>query len=621
MRRLAFCDGKCKVRIWNLETDNEDQAIDLSDTERIIQMAWQEESQLDIAVHCPPVCKLYTCVIGQSMQSEVMAEGIDVCQHAAFSPATQTWAVFPDLPMSNQEKLAIALYDKRHSMRSRLVGHQTTRIFFAWHPDGKLLATSCADRTLRIWDTQTARQLASFRLATGGQILAWNPQGTKVAAASGNFLIVDYDETKVRPQLPPNTPSFSISPDGRHIALGHLGKDVRVWDMLAARELTDLALPAGQLVRRVAYSPDGTMLAATVGDERTVVVWDVASRKAIGTYVGDWNPRNESILSWSWVIWSPDSTRLAAVGPGTSGVHVFRPSGERITILPCSPGRDTETWAYLGWNRLGSKIVSIPGHHFAELLDIDAPGKILCLDGHKQWERSASWLWRASFSPNGARVVTSSLMGTLRIWDVATGAPIHTLASHEADGCDVAWSPDGARLASGDSDGELKIWDVKNGNELLSLSIGRGGVNQLDWTPDGSRIIAHVYGAEHLVILDANASYLREHAAAGRGRIELELRSDPKDIQGLLQLAEINLRKQNWSDVLRDANEISDTIPDSRATGPPPACLEVEGTDIPCICPNRGAPRTLLKPLKQLTSCRRNCGTAPSAFCRMSSRN
>ena len=73
---------------------------------------------------------------------------------------------------------------------------------------------------------------------------------------------------------------------------------------------------------------------------------------------------------------------------------------------------------------------------------------------------------------------------TLRSWDVASWAPLHTLA-HPAEVLDVAWSPDDLQLASGSSDGHVRLWDAASGERVLEILDHPGGVTALAWSTRG----------------------------------------------------------------------------------------------------------------------------------------
>ena len=75
------------------------------------------------------------------------------------------------------------------------------------------------------------------------------------------------------------------------------------------------------------------------------------------------------------------------------------------------------------------------------------------LRGHENWVRSAT------FSPDGARIVTASVDRTARIWDAGTGAEITVLRGLEGWALSAAFSPDGARMFTSSNNGTVRIWN------------------------------------------------------------------------------------------------------------------------------------------------------------------
>ena len=69
-------------------------------------------------------------------------------------------------------------------------------------------------------------------------------------------------------------------------------------------------------------------------------------------------------------------------------------------------------------------------------------------------------VWSVAWSPDGTRLASASDDRTARVWDAATGQPIHMLRGHTGSVMSVAWAPDGTRLASASYDGTMSVWDV-----------------------------------------------------------------------------------------------------------------------------------------------------------------
>ena len=66
-----------------------------------------------------------------------------------------------------------------------------------------------------------------------------------------------------------------------------------------------------------------------------------------------------------------------------------------------------------------------------------------------------------AFTPDGRRLASTSVDGTVKLWDVATGQEALLLRGHISAAMDVAFSPDGTRLATGDNDCKGKLWDAR----------------------------------------------------------------------------------------------------------------------------------------------------------------
>src|SRR5262249_51397369 len=109
----------------------------------------------------------------------------------------------------------------------------------AFSPDRKILATGCHDRTARLWDYGSGKELG--------------------------------------PPLKHDGPlqALAFSPDGRTLLCGCDDRTVRLWDVATGQGLPFSPLRHGVAVEAVAFTPDGkTVLSA--GLDR-VCLWDAAT--------------------------------------------------------------------------------------------------------------------------------------------------------------------------------------------------------------------------------------------------------------------------------------------------------------------------------------------------------
>ena len=144
-----------------------------------------------------------------------------------------------------------------------------------------------------------------------------------------------------------------------------------------------------------------------------------------------------------------------------------------------------------------------------------SPELEMTLTGHE------GWVWAVGVTPDGQRAISGGADGTLRVWDMTTGAAAQTLIGHAGGVTALAVTPDGRRAVSGGDDGMLRVWnlDTSEAERTLDGSIGR--VRAVTVMPDGRRLVS---GSEDgiLRIWDIDTGTLERtltgHERMGAGR-------------------------------------------------------------------------------------------------------
>ncbi|KAI8826260.1 WD40-repeat-containing domain protein [Fimicolochytrium jonesii] len=88
------------------------------------------------------------------------------------------------------------------------------------------------------------------------------------------------------------------------------------------------------------------------------------------------------------------------------------------------------------------------------------------------------------FSPDGKQLATGSGDTTVRVWDLDTETPQHTLEGHKNWVQIVAWSPDSEMLASGSMDSTIRLWNPKTGKAYGdALRAHSQVITSISWEP------------------------------------------------------------------------------------------------------------------------------------------
>jgi len=358
-----------------------------------------------------------------------------------------------------------------------LHGHADRLTDAAFSPDGRTLATSSLDGTVRLWDVAGHRPLGAPLRGHGLYVysVAFSPDGRTLASAGSDKAIRLWDARTGQPLGAPlrghadYVSDVAFSPDGRTLASASRDKTVRLWDVRSHKQLGGpLRGHAGRVIR-VAFSPDGRVVASGSRD-RTVRLWDVATRRPVG------EPLRGNRDYVSGIAFSPDGRRVASAGkdktirlwdartrrPLGAPLHVdarvgavaFSPDG-RMLAAGLSDGA-TLLWDVRSRTRLGS-----------------------ALRGH------ANAVSAVAFSPDGRTLASAGDDQTALLWDLDRHLRGSALRGHEGAVVAMAFSPDGRTVATGSEDRSVRLWDARTYRRLGSpIRVGHV-VNGVAFAADG----------------------------------------------------------------------------------------------------------------------------------------
>ncbi|KAG6330138.1 hypothetical protein ID866_8951 [Astraeus odoratus] len=110
----------------------------------------------------------------------------------------------------------------------------------------------------------------------------------------------------------------------------------------------------------------------------------------------------------------------------------------------------------------------------------------------KPFEGHTYHVFEVAFSSDGRQIVSGSLDGTIRIWDVHTGSQIGIpFEGHTGGITSVSFSPDSKWIVSGSEDNTIRAWDAHTGSQIGNPFIGHSNtVHSVAFSPDGKWIVS-----------------------------------------------------------------------------------------------------------------------------------
>ena len=411
--------------------------------------------------------------------------------------------------------------------RFRLRGHQGSISSVRFSPSGRWLTTASADRTIRLWNTESGEKRALCEHTGQVTDLAFDPHGRYLASAArdgrvivrdaasletikdlslrrddargrgwalavefshdgerlaasdddGNVFvhrIADWTTQRVATGRS-DLVSLAFSADDKRIATASIDGSLDVWETATGRHLKAIDEYRNKLWK-VRFSPDGRFLAAASWDG-TVRLWQAQTYRYAGTIDGNDH----------WITdlaFAADSAELLTASQ-SGAVRRWHTQG----IAPMfHTVADNERETLVGrYNADGTRFATGGRDRTARLYAVDRDGglALLCAVPH------ADWVVSVNFSPDGRAVVSAGTKdgrpdNAIRIWDADDCRTLKTIDVGNAFVQRVVYAPDGRSLAWSNPAGEIWLEALGPKPQRTRLPPRHAGVvYALDFSPDG----------------------------------------------------------------------------------------------------------------------------------------
>ncbi|PKO19197.1 MAG: hypothetical protein CVU39_01205 [Chloroflexi bacterium HGW-Chloroflexi-10] len=378
-----------------------------------------------------------------------------------------------------------------------LQGHGDAVMCAVFSPNGKTILTLGGgnDRTARLWEVGTGKQIYSVTSGGGFSSLFFFPDGQTFYAADKVYNVSD---GQVSQDSRVGGGTLAISPDGR-IAVSGINPTARIYDTSSGQEIRSLSGHTDSVVS-AAFSGDGKWL-VTGSWDNTARVWEVATGKsmlllsgrAFSTGAVAFSPDGTKVLTGSNTarLWSITMDKQQQTISAPAGVTTFALSPDGNTILVGDVDGNTGLWD-LGTGQLlrnfsngGANITSVAFSPDGSLVAVPAlninsasvklydplTGELLKTFTADSLQPQIGVL---SFSSDSKMIFVSYFDSTARLWDIASGQLLRLFNGNDPlNHGSFTYSPDGnlVTLANGSI-----WWDISTGGEMdfpAEMKIGR----------------------------------------------------------------------------------------------------------------------------------------------------
>ncbi|KAF9019013.1 WD40 repeat-like protein [Hymenopellis radicata] len=366
------------LRIWDVSTGKALKQFDTDETYDVSSVAFSRDGQKIVSGSTLPY-NVRICDVTTGKLLKVLRDHCDNIQSVMFShDGTRV------VSASGWTDQSIHVWMASERRPEELKGHTLQVRWVAFSSDGERVISVSGDKTIRVWDAATGRQLKKFKYALEYcDILAFSSDGALVACSAA-------------------------AKDG--------GPLLRIWDTASGKLATEQYI--GEEVGCLSFSPDSTCIVTGL-ESGSLIIWNSRTGEKLLHLKGHTESRVTSVAFF------PDGFQLVS-GSSDSSIRIWdTKNGENVHVLTGHTEGVTSVAVSVG----GEKIVSGSWDGSVVVWDAETGERVKEIHlALKVWNHACS----VAFSPRveHPQIVAGLDDGTVRVWDQTTGKLVKVLRGH-----------------------------------------------------------------------------------------------------------------------------------------------------------------------------------------------
>ena len=424
-------------------------------------------------------------------------------------------------------------------------GHIAAIKTVIYTPDGQYLLTGSRDKTIKLWDVETGRELRSFfgHTSTINDLdISADGKTFVSSSADGSAIIWDILTGKPIKKFEASKDlltSVALSNNGKYIVTAGYDNEAWLWDIKTGEKLQPFKVNSDKgrgYGIEVQFGSDNETIYFG-NDNRTVTAFNLKGEKLFekkpeegwcggcATFIAT----NEKILVSSSngaslnihnlttanidkiIVKETDDNRAIALSNDSKYIlqltdkllNVYTTSGDSLFSISIKDNVND-----IAFSPDGTTFATADDNLLINIYDI-ATGKIVNeLGGYKakadkgglDYNANSRWDYYIKkytdlqndldISPDGKYLVKAKLGSIARVWHLESGKIISELRGHEKAVMSVVFSNDGSQIITGGADGTIRVWEVKTGKEILKIAAHRDVIFHVGLNDDGTKIIS-----------------------------------------------------------------------------------------------------------------------------------